>query len=158
MASSFAPPAREVFASENHRCSSLPRCAIIPSQETKPSRDAPPFANSSHRNPRSANITAQRSKTSGDAPRGQGISGAHRFEGMREGRRGAGPHFAGITTQRTRSSCDAPWGQARGQAPLRNRTSSKINPNLCTLAGQAGGPRCAAKTTQRAKASSINGQ
>ncbi len=62
----------------------------------------PPLANSSHRNPRSATIPAQRSKTSGDAPRGQGITDAHRSHrsatiptleservGMlREGRRG----------------------------------------------------------------------
>jgi hypothetical protein len=40
-ASSFAPPAREIFAPEDHRCSSLPRTASIPAHGTNPSRDAP---------------------------------------------------------------------------------------------------------------------
>jgi hypothetical protein len=62
-------------------------------------------------------------------------------------KRGAG---AIKTAQEANTSSFAPRGFREGgggQAPLRNRTRSKINPNLCTL------PRCADITTQRTRSS-----
>jgi hypothetical protein len=69
----------------------------------------PPLANASHRNPRYATITAQGSKSSGDASpaaRGRARGQVHRRSSL--------PRFAIITTQVAESSGDAPRGQAGG--------------------------------------------